>query len=146
MRNKKLRIIAVSVVLLIAIAAIAGGSKPQHETSKSDSPALVSSGDTGHAAKPNAKPQVFAGTGSENIGTVQVPTQSTLHWSCPSCAGGQFGGDNYVVSNSFNDNGTIDVNGIDQASGQTVIDAGTYHDVSIDTEGGSWTITITPGT
>ncbi len=84
--------------------------------------------------------QTFHGDGSENIGTVNVASQSTLHWSCPSCAN-----DNFAVTNSANDSGLIDVNALGPTSGQTVVDAGTYHDVSINTEGGVWTITITPG-
>lgn len=51
-----------------------------------------------------------------------------------------------AVFNSANDSGLIGVNGLDQTSGQTVLDAGTYTDVTINTEGQGWTITIDPGT
>ncbi len=87
-----------------------------------------------------AKPQTFSGAGSENIGTITVPGSSTLTWSCPTCASG-----NFIINNGVNDSAQIGVNSLDQASGKTVIDAGTYTDVSINTEGQSWTITITPG-
>jgi SHS2 domain-containing protein len=40
----------------------------------------------------------------------------------------------------------IAVNGLDQTNGKTVIDAGTYHKVEINTEGQDWSFTITPGT
>jgi hypothetical protein len=86
-----------------------------------------------------AKPQRFAGVGTENLGTITVPVDSTLQWSCPSCSS-----DNYQIVNS--DAGSnIAVNGLDQTSGTTVITAGIYHSVTINTEGQNWAFTITPG-
>lgn len=142
-RTGCLSIVVAFIVLVVIIAAVAGNKKNSGPTS---SPALVTTG-TGTAAgtsstdSPPAQPQTFKGVGTENIGTIDVSVQSTLHWSCSSCAN-----DNFIVSNSFNDSGTIDVNSDGPTSGQTVVDAGTYHDVSINTEGEAWTITIDPGT
>jgi hypothetical protein len=81
----------------------------------------------------------LTGVGTENMGTVRVPTQSLLKWSCASC-----GGANFQINNSPSDGSTVDVNGLNQTSGQTVLDAGTYHDFEINTEGPNWTVTIGP--
>ena len=87
----------------------------------------------------SAHRQIIRGNGDENVGTIQVPVQSTLQWSSPGA--GLFG-----VSNSFDDPGTISIYdiGAGSAAGHTVVDAGTYHDVSV-TADAAWTITITPG-
>jgi hypothetical protein len=147
--KKFLKFGAAALVLIIIISAVAssGSKKPKHATTAKDSPALVSDqGSSGSSAPaaPTGHPQHFAGNGDENIGTVKVPSDSTLTWSCPGCT--SEGGDNFILSNSFSDDGQISVNSINEASGQTVIDAGTYTDVQVLTEGGDWTITITPGT
>jgi hypothetical protein len=92
------------------------------------------------APQPPARSQSFRGQNSENVGTINVPTQSTLHWSCPGC-----GGENFIIDNKFEDPGTIEVNSLDQSSGITVMDAGVYHDVTV-TGTGAWTFTIKPGT
>lgn len=138
--------IGAAIVLIVVIAAIAGGSSgKKHASGATHSPALVTTQSAGQAAQHHKavhhKPQTFRGTGTENIGTVAVPVQSTLYWQCSSC-----GSDNFVVNNNFNDDSTIDVNALNQKSGKTVVDAGTYHDVEIDTEGQGWTIRIVPGT
>jgi hypothetical protein len=92
------------------------------------------------APAPTGGGQHFSGTGTQNIGTVNVSQQSTLRWSCPSCASS-----NFQIFNSANDGSPIPVNGLNQTGGQTVIDAGAYHDVTVNTEGQGWTITINPG-
>lgn len=89
--------------------------------------------------QPAAQPQTFSGVGTENVGTITVASDSTLSWSCPSC-----GSANYQILNSDVDS-SIAVNGLDETSGTTVIPAGTYHDVTVNTEGENWTFTITPG-
>lgn len=83
---------------------------------------------------------VFHGNGGQSIGTINVSAPSTLRWSCPSCAG-----DNFAVTNSPSDSGSIFVNALGPTSGSTSVDPGVYHDVSVDTEGGDWTIVISPG-
>jgi hypothetical protein len=88
--------------------------------------------------QPAAK-KSFAGVGTEDLGTITVPSDSTLSWSCPSC-----GSANYQIFNS--DPGSlIAVNALDQTNGTTVITCGTYHDVTVNTEGQQWAFTITPG-
>jgi hypothetical protein len=69
-----------------------------------------------------------------------VPTDSTISWTCPGC-----GNDNFIINNAESDAGFIPTNGLDQTSGVDPISAGTYHTVVVDTTGGSWTVTITPG-
>jgi hypothetical protein len=130
--------------VLIAVISAASSSSSSKKTGTTSSPALVTNGASTPAATTSAapaKPQTFTGNGSENIGTINVSVDSTLHWHCATCAS-----DNFILSNSLDDDNQIDVNGLDQASGQTVVDASTYHDVSVDTEGQAWTITIQPGT
>jgi hypothetical protein len=151
------KIIGPIVVVVAIIVAVSAATHHNTPTSPTSSPALVISttgtgtgtgtapGSTASVAAttaaPPAHPQTFTGTGTENIGTINVAVASTLHWSCPSC-----GADNFQVFNSANDSGLIGVNGLDQTGGQTVLDAGTYTDVTINTEGQGWTITIDPGT
>lgn len=114
------------VVLLVALGiVIAVASNKPTSASSSAAP---------------AKSQTFTGQGSRDIGKVSVPVQSTLHWSCPSCAN-----DNFAITNSTTDAYLIHVDALGPTSGQAIIDAGTYHNVEIDTEGGAWTITVDPG-
>ena len=133
------------VVLLIIIGAVAGGSN-NTSTGTTKSPALVTTPTTTTATAtkpapaPTAKAQTFTGAGTENLGTINVPVQSTLHWRCPSC-----GSDNFVINNSFNDDNQLTVNDLNETSGQTAVDSGTYTDVQVLTEGQAWTVTITPG-
>lgn len=133
----------VALIILIAIIAAVAGSSHHNKSGPTSSPALV----TNHNAAKHkativaAKPQTFKGNGAQNIGTINVPTQSTLRWTCPTCAG-----DNFIIENSFNDANEIDVNAEGPTSGQTVVDSGTYHDVEVNTEGQAWTVRIVPGT
>jgi hypothetical protein len=138
-----LTVIGGLVVLFIVIGVIAAATQ-KSSNGPTRSPALVTgSGNTGTSSKPKtpAHTQTFKGVGTENIGTINVATQSTLHWSCATC-----GAANFIISNSFNDNSQIATNASSQTHGQTVIDQGTFHDVQIETEGQGWTIRIVPGT
>lgn len=138
--------VLVGLVVLIIVIAAAAGSSSKTGTGTTNSPALVTTPTTTHstaskpAPAPAAKPQTFTGTGTENLGTINVPVQSTLHWSCPSC-----GSANFVISNNINDNNQLTVNDLNVTSGKTAVDAGTYSDVQVLTEGQAWTITISPG-
>jgi len=142
MKMPKARYWIAALVIIIIIAA-AAGSSGSGSKGPTNSPALVTTGGSGTSAPAHkaatGKPQTFRGNGSENLGTIDVPTQSTLRWRCQSCANS-----NFVITNSFNDPGTIDVNALGPTSGKTAMDAGTYHDVSVNTEGRGWTITIAP--
>jgi len=129
------------IILAIGCLILIGAAASSNKTGPTSSPALVTTSSPTPASSTPAAAQTFRGDGSENIGTVNVPTQSTLHWSCATCAH-----ENFVVSNNVRDAGLIDVDALGPASGQTVLDAGTYHDVAIDTEGQAWSIRIVPGT
>jgi hypothetical protein len=83
--------------------------------------------------------QNFTGADTQNLGTIHVPSQSLLRWSCAGCANATF-----VLSNNSRDAATIQVNSRNAVSGQTVIDAGTYTDVT-GQGSGPWSFTITPG-
>jgi hypothetical protein len=88
---------------------------------------------------PPAGPQSFNGADTQNLGTIRVASQSLLKWSCAGCSTTTF-----TISNSSNDASTISVNSRAAASGQTVVDAGTYTDVTV-MGTGPWSFTITPG-
>jgi hypothetical protein len=134
---------------VFALVAITGGcasgqsvktvtttaTAPEASASNSSSSQTVSAA----AAKPRIKPKTFSGVGTENLGTISVSVDSTLRWSCPSC-----GSANFQILNS--DAGSdIAVNGLDETTGRTVVTAGAYHGVTVNTEGGGWAFTITPG-
>ena len=99
------------------------------------SPASGGSGGGGPAGT-----QHFSGTNQQNLGTISVPTDSTLSWSCPGCSD-----TNFIINNADGDSGFIPTNGFEQVQGVDPISAGEYHTVVVDTTGGSWTIEITPG-
>ena len=86
-----------------------------------------------------AGPQSFNGADTQNLGTIRVAGQSLLKWSCAGCSTTTF-----AISNNSNDASTIRVNSRAAASGQTVVDAGTYTDVT-GQGSGPWSFTITPG-
>jgi hypothetical protein len=86
-----------------------------------------------------AAPQSFNGADTQNLGTIHVASQSLLKWSCAGCSTTTF-----AISNNSNDASTIRVNSRATASGQTVVDAGTYTDVTV-MGSGPWSFTITPG-
>lgn len=90
------------------------------------------------ARKRAEETKTYSGSGGENIGTIHLSTESTLHWEC-ACSG-----DNFQIFNSAGDENNITVNALNQTSGETHLDEGTYHDVVVNTEGESWTIHITP--
>ncbi len=78
----------------------------------------------------------FSGNGEKSLGTINVPTASTLDWTCSGCSA-------FEVSNNLNDSGTIGI-ASNAASGGSAIDAGTYHDVQVISDG-NWTLKIVPG-
>jgi hypothetical protein len=94
---------------------------------------------TSSTATTPAGPQSFNGADTQNLGTIRVASQSLLKWSCAGCSTTTF-----AISNNSNDASTISVNSRAAASGQTVVDAGTYTDVTV-TGSGPWSLTITPG-
>jgi hypothetical protein len=136
-----------AIAALVAITAgCASGQSVETVTTTATAPAAtapVSSNSqtvsAAAAAKPAPKPQTFRGVGTENLGTITASVDSTLRWSCPSCGSANF---QILTSDVGKD---IAVNGLDQTSGQTVVTAGSYHGVTINTEGGSWALRIAPG-
>jgi hypothetical protein len=86
-----------------------------------------------------AGPQSFNGSGTQNLGTIRVANQSVLKWSCAGCSTATF-----AIKNNSNDGSAIQVNSTNAANGQTVVDAGTYTDVTV-TGSGPWAFTVTSG-
>jgi hypothetical protein len=72
----------------------------------------------------------FSGNGRKNLGTVRVPEDLTLRWTCD---GGVF----QIVAD-----GGLFVNS-HRSSGKSAVAAGTYHNVVVNAIG-NWTITIKP--
>lgn len=134
-----LQVIGGLVVLLVIIGVIAAATS-KHSSSNGTSISLPANTTTQSVSASTPEPGPFSGQGDENLGTVRVPDNTVLNWSCPSCAGSN--GDNFIVDNSPGDGALIDVNSLDQGSGQTVVDGGVYHDVSVTTEGSAWTLTF----
>lgn len=81
--------------------------------------------------------QTFTGTNATNVGTVSVPTQSQLRWSCAGC-----GSTGFTITNNPHDASSIPVNSQGATSGQAVVAAGTYTNVMVQGTG-PWSVTIT---
>lgn len=111
-----------------------GAGGPKGDTG-SFTPAYSGSG-AGHSTSA-AGAQVFTGSGQQNLGTITVPQDTTVSWTCDSC-----GSDNFIISDAASDDGMFTTNGLDQTSGVDPLSAGTYHTVVVDTTGGPWTVTI----
>ena len=82
----------------------------------------------------------YSGTDTQNLGTINVPVDSTLRWTCSGCSSS-----NFIINNDPGDANVIAVNSLNETSGQTVISAGTYTKVTV-LGTGPWSFTITPGT
>ncbi len=85
-------------------------------------------------ARVAALTQKFSGDGSKNIGTIEVERESTLEWTNSDDATFR---QMLIYDKAFG----ISV-GSEAESGDTVVPAGTYEDVTV--AGGNWTITIKP--
>jgi predicted RNA-binding Zn-ribbon protein involved in translation (DUF1610 family) len=127
------------VVLLIVVVAVAGGTKSKSPSANGSAGASTPPATTPAATPP--KTQAFAGTGQKSLGTIVVPTDTVISWSCPSC-----GNDNFIINNAQSDANIIPTNALDQTSGVDPISAGTYHTVVVDTSSGPWTVTVGSGT
>lgn len=84
-----------------------------------------------------ARAQIFHGTGQQNLGTMTVPTDTTISWNCPTC-----GNTNFIINNAQSDANNITTNALDQTQGVDTLPAGTYQTVVVDTTGGPWTVAI----
>lgn len=90
---------------------------------------------TAAPAQPPPASSSFSGTGIKSVGTVNIPTDSTLSWTCSGdCS-------TFSVSNNPTDQNSISLFGAGSHSGTTAVTAGMYHQVQIIT-GGSWTFRI----
>ena len=87
---------------------------------------------TATAAVPASSGSVsYSGNGGENLGTINVSSSSTLHWT----------NDGAVIEIKDDSNG-IAVNSEDN-NGTTAVEPGTYKNVFVNATG-NWTITIQP--
>jgi hypothetical protein len=107
-----------------------------HVASAPAPPAKTVTATTTAPAPTSASSPSFSGNGTKSLGTITVPSASTIDWSCSGCS-------TFGVSNSPSDSGTISI-GSSAASGSSAVDAGTYHDVQVISDG-NWTIKIAPG-
>lgn len=135
MRFKGLGVLSVSAVLGgLALAGCSAGST----TTVIQPGSSASSGSTpSSSTTAPARPQIFHGTGQQNLGTIVVPSDSTISWNCPSC-----GNTNFIINNAKSDDNSIATNGLNQTQGVDPIPAGVYHTVVVDTTGGPWTVAI----
>ena len=141
------------LVLVLIWAMIGGGAGCAALSNTSSNPNTVSLPPSSQSSTTTTAPNVpepgpFSGTGSESLGTITVPPNTVLQWSCPGCGAtaDNPGGDNFIITNNVNDPNQIDVNDLGQASGQTAVDGGTYHDVQVEGSPQGWTVTFSnPG-
>jgi hypothetical protein len=93
-------------------------------------PSAQPSGPTGGGGNGNT----FSGNGSQNLGTINVPSDSTLYWECDSCSSMD------ISSQTNSDGNSISVSST-ATSGQSPISAGTYDNVQV-TADAAFTIAI----
>jgi hypothetical protein len=81
----------------------------------------------------------YHGDGQQQVGTINVAQDSTLHWACDGNC------EIFGIANDPNDSNSISLTSSNGAhSGQTNISAGVYHKVQVITAG-TWAFKITPG-
>ena len=80
---------------------------------------------------PGDSDQTFSGNGSESLGTLEVPVDSTLEWT-----------NDGALFQIFDESFGIAVSSL-APNGSTTVAAGTYPNVLVNAVG-SWTITISP--
>lgn len=93
-------------------------------------PSAQPSGPTGGGGNGNT----FNGNGSQNLGTITVPSDSTLYWQCDSCSSMD------ISSQTNSDGNSISVSST-ATSGQGPVSAGTYDNVQVSADG-AYTIAI----
>ncbi len=107
---------------------------------KPAAPASAPSSSGGSSGGGGSGTQHFSGSGQKSLGTITVPVDSTLSWSCASCSR-----TNFIINNASSDDHDMPTNGLNQTHGVDPLPAGTYHTVVVDTTGADWTIDIRPG-
>ena len=123
---------------VVHVRKVPGPTTTVTQTVQATTPAPAAGGVTSGGGP--AGTQHFAGANQQHLGTINVPTDSTISWTCPGC-----GGTDFIINNAQSDANAMPENGLDQTSGVDPLPAGTYNTVVVDTTGGSWTVTITPG-
>jgi hypothetical protein len=81
------------------------------------------SGPTGGGGEGNT----FTGSGSRNLGTITVPSDSTLYWECDGCS-------SFDVSSQTNSDGNSISVSSNASSGQSPVSAGTYDSVQVNAD------------
>lgn len=89
------------------------------------------------ASKLEHETKEFTGSATENLGTVNIETESLLTWTCEGCHESNF------IINSRSGPSSVLVNSLNETSGHTVVDEGTYKDFEVEGEG-PWTVKISP--
>lgn len=89
------------------------------------------------AGKLEHETKEFTGSATENLGTVNIETESLLTWTCEGCHESNF------IINSSSGPSSVLVNSLNETSGHTVIDEGTYKDFDVEGEG-PWAVKIIP--
>ncbi len=107
-----------------------------HVSTTAAPPAKTVTATTTAPAPTRVSSSSFSGNGTKSLGTINVPTASTIEWTCSGCSA-------FGVSNNPSDSGAIIIDS-NAASGSSAVDAGTYHDVQVIPDG-NWTIKIVPG-
>jgi hypothetical protein len=88
----------------------------------------------GAAPAPSAA-NAFSGSGQKSVGTINVPHDSTLTWTCSGeCS-------TFAIANAPSDPNQIALDTSGQHGGTTAVSAGTYHQVQV-ISGGDWTFRI----
>ncbi len=125
--------------VLGAVAGCAGSTTTVTRTTTAATAAGPTTRTTVSASRSDAvggSASSFAEIGTKSVGTIDVPLNSTLDWTCSGdCS-------SFRITNNPNDANmiTVDASG---SSGSIPIVAGTYHDVQV-TTGGKWQFTIVP--
>ena len=81
--------------------------------------------------------QTFRGNSYQNLGTVNVPSDSVLSWQCPSCTSMEITSDPNSDGNdiSVSSQSTSGESAADPTSGQAAVAAGTYKSVQVNADG-----------
>lgn len=127
---------AISAMGTSSCDSTSSSSSTKASPSQSSAPSSSTS-----ASKPkvHAKTQYFSGAGDKNLGTIVVPVDSTLIWdNGKDLLGGK---SNFVITNDYGDDNTIDANAIGTHD-STQVAAGTYHKVEV--IGTKWRFKIVP--
>jgi hypothetical protein len=125
--------------LALVLGAIAGcgGSATTVTLTKTVTTAARTSAvtDTGAASNaPASSASSFSGIGPKTLGTISIPLNSTLDWTCSGHCG------RFTVANDASDSNTIAVDA-GGSSGSVPVVAGTYHQVRVTTSG-HWAVAI----